>query len=356
MTSIENVSLLEILPESIKNDEKIYALAKTLDSELQNLSRQSKIPLHLPRLDELNHEILNELAYQYHLDFFEPERMTLEVKRKLIANAILQHKKYGTKFAVEKLLNTLSRGAKISEWFNYDGIPYHFKVNLRGLKDLDDDGERIMRAIEITKSVRDWIDDFDFDLSCEHPDEILHVGILQLFLGKILYELCTEISDKQKIFLNIKEVFSGNIFYTDEMIWRRNYNFCGGVINLTHGKIKYDAETEFEDDLWYKIWLNWIRSKWKKWRPADIFFDSESKDDEEPEEEILNQDFLKLWLDFHNSDYIRAIRIYYPRDNLTGEDINAVNIDNFFVYRKKYLSNKIIRAVYVEKSTVKLYF
>lgn len=358
MKYLNDISLLDILPSSIKNDEKIIALASALDIELQKLSNETKLPLHLPRLEELPHEVLNELAWAYHVDFFEPEKMDLSTKRLLISNAILQHRKYGTQFAVEKLLNTLSRGAKISTWFNYDGLPYHFKVNLKGLQDLSDDGERIWRAIEVAKSVRDTIDDFDFDLSKEHPDEILHFGILQLFLGKIFYELCTQFEDRHKLKVRSNEIFSGDIFYSDEINLQQNLNLRAGFFNLMHGKIKYDAEIEeISDDLWYKLFLNWIRSKWKYWHAAEIIRDSDSDDDDdEKEDEIINGEFLKLYLDFHNSDHIRSIKIYFPRENLTGADINAVDVDNFFVYRKKFFSNKIIRATYINKVETKMFF
>ena len=70
MKSIDDISLLDILPENLKRDEKVAALAKSLDAELQKLSIQTKLPLHLPRLNELPHEVLDELAFQYHVDFY----------------------------------------------------------------------------------------------------------------------------------------------------------------------------------------------------------------------------------------------------------------------------------------------
>lgn len=70
MKSIEDISLLDILPENLKADTKISALAKGLDLELQKLSAQTRLPLHLPRLDELPNEVLDQLAYQYHVDFY----------------------------------------------------------------------------------------------------------------------------------------------------------------------------------------------------------------------------------------------------------------------------------------------
>ena len=70
MKTIQNVSLMTILPSSIRDDEKVVAVAKSLDVELQKLSAQTRLPLHLPRLNELDHEVLNHLAWQYDAVFY----------------------------------------------------------------------------------------------------------------------------------------------------------------------------------------------------------------------------------------------------------------------------------------------
>ena len=69
MKTIQNVSLLDILPNSIR-DEKVIAVAKSLDVELQKLSAQTRLPLHLPRLNELPHSVLDALAEQFCVVFY----------------------------------------------------------------------------------------------------------------------------------------------------------------------------------------------------------------------------------------------------------------------------------------------
>ena len=158
---IGNVNLLEILPESIKRDEKVVALAKSLDVELKKLSAETKLPLHLPRLNELPHKVLDQLAWQWNAPFFEPTTMDLSTKRLIISNVLHQWFKMGTPYAVRKLLNTFAKGADIQEWFE-DGYkkpkqPYHFRLKLKQLEDLSDDGETIMRLISVAKNERSWL-------------------------------------------------------------------------------------------------------------------------------------------------------------------------------------------------------
>lgn len=283
--------------------------------------------------------------------------MNLETKRLLIREAIHQHRKYGTKFAVEKLLNTLSSGANVTEWWNYTDTPYHFKIKVKELKDLEDDGERIMRAIDVAKSLRDWLDAFDFDLSKEHPDEILHVGFADIEQGKIFHDLDTNFEEAHKLRRVAFDVTSGKISYNDDLNFKPVHNLRAGFIHFQHGKITYTCNYEPDDETWYKLWLNYIKMKWKNWHDAKIIYwnDEEPIDDDEPDEESFSGNFLKLYLNFHNSDLSRLIVLPFPRDNLSGKDINAVNVDGIFV-KRGYLSNKIYRAVYAQKDITKIYF
>ena len=60
----------EVSPESIQQDAKISAAMKALDVELNRLVLSVDEVLHLPRLDYLSDEVLDHLAWQYHVDFY----------------------------------------------------------------------------------------------------------------------------------------------------------------------------------------------------------------------------------------------------------------------------------------------
>lgn len=359
MKTINEISLLDILPSSIRDDEKVIAVAKSLDVELQKLSLQTKLPLHLPRLNELDHDVLNELAWQYDAIFFEPENMTLEVKRQIVANSIKQWRTVGTPYAVRQMLDNFAKGTQIQEWFEYGGEPYHFKLLLKELRDLDDNGETIMRLINSTKNVRSWIDAFDFDLTKDVIDK-LFVGIMDLQQGNFHHDLTTDFEHRHKVYLIHSDIESGEVKHD------LSYSNCGGkqilragIFEIVSGTIKHTADFEVvDDDLWYRIWLAYIRSRWKAFDPAVIhYYRDEPIDDDDPEpvESEFNGQYLKLWIQYHNSDLSRLIVLPFPRDDLTGADINNVNVDGIFV-KRGYLSDKIYRAVYVDKTRHKLEF
>lgn len=354
MKKLEEVCLTDIVPENILADEKIYSLSIALEPQLQKISSDIAKVLHLPRLEELPHEVLNELAWAYHCDFFEPEQMTPETKRKLIATSLLQHFKKGTKYAVETLLNTISKNAEISEWFEYGGKPYYFKLKLHRLPDLGDDGETIMRMIEAAKNERSWLDEFDFDLTRIPPDQVLHLAQVLLYLGDIVYEIRNRIEAKHRLQVVQTQIYSGENNYNSEVITLRHaQSIRFSYIKIQYGTIKYSSEIEVEEELWYRLWLKWLRERWRKWRPAEIIWEFE-EDEEEFEPETEDQDFLKLWLNFHRSDETRLIKMALPRENLSGAEINAVSVDNVFLSRRGYPSDRIIRATYLKRTVTKV--
>ena len=135
LRNIQTVSLLDILPDSILADEKIKAIAAALDTELQKVTAETQQVLHLPRLDVLPEKVIDLLAWQFHVDFYEPVGMNIKTKRKLVKESIAWHRIKGTPAAVEMMLSsTFGRSAKVSEWYEYDGEPYHFKVSVKTKK------------------------------------------------------------------------------------------------------------------------------------------------------------------------------------------------------------------------------
>lgn len=129
MQSIQQPKLSGILPRSLSYDEKFNALAKALDVQLEKLSGDVKQVLHLPRLDELDGQILDLLAWQLHVDNYTPLWLDDQTKRNLIRNSIAYHRKKGTRAAVNDVLAAFNVPVEIEEWFEADDMePYWFRA------------------------------------------------------------------------------------------------------------------------------------------------------------------------------------------------------------------------------------
>lgn len=162
MNDLQNLNLIELLPTSIASDETIRNICNAITDKLQMISEKSELVLLLPRLDYLPELLIDELAWQYHVDFYDYSA-PLDLKRALVKEAIAGHRKKGTPAAVEAVCAAVFKSAKVFENWQYGGEPYHFQVRMiaEGIPD-QTVIDNLYRAIAESKNVRSWLDTLSF--------------------------------------------------------------------------------------------------------------------------------------------------------------------------------------------------
>lgn len=168
MVKLNSDSLKESLPESISGDKEIQAITIAIQEQLQTIQKQSSLILLLPRLGELSEVLIDELAWEYHVDFYRTE-LPLEKKRSLVRQAIAWHRIKGTPAAVESVCSAVFQSASVEENWQYDGEPYHFKVKV--IKEAVPDTtviDMLVDAINATKNTRSWLDEIGFYREARH--------------------------------------------------------------------------------------------------------------------------------------------------------------------------------------------
>ncbi|MGN7360011.1 phage tail protein I [Paenibacillus sp. SAF-054] len=147
MTDVRNMSLLDLLPTSIKYDPEVVVIAKALDEQMRvAVDEVYKLPL-FSRLDQLTDEEADELAWQFHVDFYD-STLPIEQKRALVKNAFNFHRRKGTPAAIEDLISILFGEGKVEEWFEYDGVPGRFQVVTNNPAVTQERAQEFYRAVE----------------------------------------------------------------------------------------------------------------------------------------------------------------------------------------------------------------
>lgn len=181
------------VPFNIAKDKNIKDLSCVIDNIAIDIKQKTEMVLLLPKLKELPDSILNELAYQFHVDFYR-EYFDHDTKVKLIESSITTHKIKGTPYAVEKICTDIFKSAKVVENWEYGGEPYHFKVSF--IKEAITDVSKIdslMEAISSTKNVRSWCDEIGF--ITETNNDILFCGGKSIFDKMEISELEYDLKD-----------------------------------------------------------------------------------------------------------------------------------------------------------------
>ena len=155
-------TLQKILPSSIQSDQAVQDIAKAIQISLGLTKESIGNTLILSRIDFLPEGIIDTLAWQFHVDTYDLG-LSIRQKRALVKNAIKDHKYKGTSWAVKSVLETLLNYAKVEDWWDYQGKPYHFRVNgSSGPLVSEDQVEKLVNAINQAKNVRSWLDGITF--------------------------------------------------------------------------------------------------------------------------------------------------------------------------------------------------
>jgi len=122
--TLDNFEIGDLLSDSLKKDKNIAALAYALTPVFQTIY---KLTDSVQMFGGVPDHLLDYIAYEEAADFYDVN-MSIAQKRTVIENAESIHKSKGTVAAVEDVIAPFFTNAKVREWFQYDGDPYHFQI------------------------------------------------------------------------------------------------------------------------------------------------------------------------------------------------------------------------------------
>lgn len=186
--TVYNIDFTRLLPESLKNDETMLALGKSIASELQENIRLARFAVIYPRIDELDESTLDILARDLHVDWYN-DTYPIDAKRAVIKNSVRVHKRLGTKFAIVTAIGDLYPKSEVQEWFEYGGTHHHFRI----LLDLTN-AKTPPKLSEIIKAAK-----FYKRLSA-HLDEIVYQmsAVIEISTETAIYRYSTNVTGKSK--------------------------------------------------------------------------------------------------------------------------------------------------------------
>ena len=160
---ISKENLLRALPEVLAKDENMLALASTIAESLAARPDEIASLMIYSRIDELPEELLDILAHDFKVDWWD-YNYTLEEKRRTLKDSWNVHRALGTKGAVEKAISAIYPDTRVSEWFEYAGDPYHFKLLIDATYENVDPvkHQRVLDRIEYYKNLRSQLDGIEY--------------------------------------------------------------------------------------------------------------------------------------------------------------------------------------------------
>lgn len=127
--TLDEVNLIEIVPDSISKDETVKAAADSIDPQLKAVTYAVGLPSIYYNFDTLTSAQLDHLAMQYDVTVWR-ESWPVTTKRAVLKTMIQDKRKKGTVAAVKDALSALGSAAILEEWWQTTptGTPHTFKV------------------------------------------------------------------------------------------------------------------------------------------------------------------------------------------------------------------------------------
>lgn len=229
---INGLKLEDLLPSSIATQEDIRLTSEAIDPELQLTVLIQQLTIY-GRIPELASNWLDQLAWQWHVDVYEPTDLTVEQKRYIVQTALMMHRFKGTRWAIKNSLTTLGFDRIIiKEHWELHSKPYTFAVELSPMTEkLISDARRFIEAYKPARSQLLYID-FRMCISDEEHS-----------YDKLVQHLGAHLSETLPMTETGREQLSAAVQpFFDESPWFRHLYSEDGL--LYDGSIRYDSQDE----------------------------------------------------------------------------------------------------------------
>lgn len=149
---LKDVKTYELLPSWLQeeSDKAVQGLSTGSDEIIKLIFRDSELLTKWDKIDSLPEDELDALAAELDIGWYL-STADITVKRNLIKSSDLVHSKLGTVYAVEQIVNDYFNSGNVLEWWNYGGIPYHFKVWTDNPQKVADNVETFAQILKLIK-------------------------------------------------------------------------------------------------------------------------------------------------------------------------------------------------------------
>lgn len=148
-------NLLFAFPSGLRENPSLAALGDVTAEALAKRPAEIALLAIYPRIEELPEDLLDILARDFKVDWWDIN-YDLAEKRRTLKDSWRVHKMLGTKAAVETAISAIYPHTRVLEWFEYGGEPYHFKLDINITNDTinSEKQRRVLERMNFYKSLR----------------------------------------------------------------------------------------------------------------------------------------------------------------------------------------------------------
>ena len=187
MIELSELNLNDIVPSNLLEDKSVISILEALSPEGLQISNSISQAIIYARIDELPEDVLDMLAYQFHVDFYDLAR-TLEMKREAVKGSLLWHMKKGPEWAILKALEMIGIEGEFLHWIETGDEPYSFRIKAKitgsfyMTQGRDKLISTIRRAVMESKAARSYFKGLKTEISFKEESQI-YAGVFDALMG-----------------------------------------------------------------------------------------------------------------------------------------------------------------------------
>lgn len=145
--------IADILPRNLMADPAAQAFSLAIREVTRLLHKYTQLCYVYCSIDTAPHKVLDLLARELRTQYYS-DSLDIETKRSLVRNTLIWYMTAGTPAAVEELVAVVFGEGEVSEWFEYGGEPYWFKIKTNALltEDMTTYFSEMIRRVKNTRS------------------------------------------------------------------------------------------------------------------------------------------------------------------------------------------------------------
>lgn len=162
MIDLKDSLFIDILPGHLETAE-VRALAYAIGQQVRQICSYADKSRTYAALASTPSAVLDVLAAELRTPAYD-EALPVETKRELISGTLTFYTHMDTPAALEQLISTLFARGRVSEWYDYNGSVYHFKVQIDIAADTVDDARRaqVQAWVNQYKNQRSILDSIEY--------------------------------------------------------------------------------------------------------------------------------------------------------------------------------------------------
>lgn len=176
MINLYDAKIVDCLPSVVANQTWAQAISYAMSEVFRRFLDCVEASGTFAQVDKLDHDVLDILAVDLRVSNYD-QAYPLELKRKLVKLALQYWATAGTKAATEEVVQAIFGDATITEWFEYDGTPGCFKIEINDTRISDKEAIKFQRVAENVKRLSAWLEKIVLELKTD-PHKI-RVGLIE---------------------------------------------------------------------------------------------------------------------------------------------------------------------------------